>query len=208
MNSKSFFKDHKYTEYGSVKRHYLSRDLKIANSSIWLEHPDYPGYRFSPEGFCLSIHGRPKSVPSYLKKNGYLQFNLSIDGKMESILAHRVIAEVFLKAPTDFSKTQINHKNANKQDNHIENLEWVSAFENVQHRDKLKLQKRYKGNECSWSKLTEEDVIEIKQLLKQKLFHKDIAEKFNVKRETISRISQGKNWKHIKLNSGGLYGIG
>lgn len=55
-----------------------------------------------------------------------------------------------------------------------------------------------KGNECSWAKLNEEDVVDIKQLLKTKrYFHKTIAKWYNVHCVTITDINLGRSWRHI-----------
>lgn len=57
-----------------------------------------------------------------------------------------------------------------------------------------------KGESILTAKLKESDVILIKQmLLKGDKSHKKISEQFNVKRETISKISRGQTWSHIKI---------
>ena len=57
---------------------------------------------------------------------------------------------------------------------------------------------KYFGENNANSKLTEEDVREIKRMLKDKIFMKDIAKKFNVSEGTISAINTGRAWKNIK----------
>lgn len=57
---------------------------------------------------------------------------------------------------------------------------------------------KYGGENNPYSKLTEKDVIEIKKMLKDKIFIKYIAEKFNVSDSTISAINTGKIWKGVK----------
>lgn len=54
-----------------------------------------------------------------------------------------------------------------------------------------------KGNECSWAKLTAEQIPEIRTLLKQKVYHKDIAAKFGVDTVTITDINLGRTWRHV-----------
>jgi hypothetical protein len=63
---------------------------------------------------------------------GYLTVSLydgSSPKKARSFLVHRLIAEAFLGE----SDLQINHKNGNKTDNRLENLEWVTLQQNVDH---------------------------------------------------------------------------
>ena len=60
----------------------------------------------------------------------------------------------------------------------------------------MRYQKSRKRNTCS--KLTEEQVLEIKQLLKDKaMSQKDIAKKFNIGIKNLWKIKTGKSWKHI-----------
>lgn len=54
-----------------------------------------------------------------------------------------------------------------------------------------------KGNECSWSKLTEQDVFAIKALLDQGVLGKDVASMYNVHKMTISDIKLGRTWSHM-----------
>lgn len=67
-----------------------------------------------------------------LKRNGYLTVDLSKNNKVKTISIHKLVAETFLKKENE-SKTEVNHKNCNKQDNRVENLEWVTPQENKTH---------------------------------------------------------------------------
>ena len=62
-------------------------------------------------------------------KDGYKLVNLSNKGKTKLFRVHRLVLSTFTK---DSSK-QVNHINENKQDNNLENLEWVSCKENINH---------------------------------------------------------------------------
>ena len=64
-------------------------------------------------------------------KNAYRVVSVTKDGWHKSISVHRLVAMTFIPNPDN--KTTINHKNGNKQDNRVENLEWVSHRENIQH---------------------------------------------------------------------------
>lgn len=65
------------------------------------------------------------------KKNGYWNACLCKDGVIKTHLVHRLVAKTFLEKPKgmDF----INHKNLNKSDNRVENLEWTTASANSKH---------------------------------------------------------------------------
>lgn len=69
-----------------------------------------------------------------LKRNGYLVVDLCVGSVHKTALVHRLAAIAFLDNPD--GKPVVNHKNANKQDNRVENLEWVTVRENAQHASK------------------------------------------------------------------------
>lgn len=62
---------------------------------------------------------------------GYLKIRLSKDNKMKNYLVHRLVAETFIPNPEN--KSQVNHKDGNKLNNNVDNLEWTTRSENVNH---------------------------------------------------------------------------
>lgn len=62
---------------------------------------------------------------------GYYVINLSLFGETNSFLVHRLVAMAFIDNPQ--LKEQVNHKDGNKLNNHVDNLEWVTPRENIQH---------------------------------------------------------------------------
>ena len=63
--------------------------------------------------------------------NGYLQVILCKNGKTKHYYIHRLVAQVFI--PNQENKPQVNHIDENKENNHAENLEWVTSKENNNH---------------------------------------------------------------------------
>lgn len=66
------------------------------------------------------------------QRGGYQHVVIKIDGKRKTIRIHTLIARTFLDQP-DPSRWQINHKDGNKKNNRLENLEWVTPRENMTH---------------------------------------------------------------------------
>jgi hypothetical protein len=140
------------------------------------------------------IEGKQLS-PSILSM-GYPGVTLCNNGKEKKALVHRLVAEAFLENPDELP--QVNHKDGNKENNHLENLEWVSSKQNIAHSIEMGLKVTAVGERASKAKLTESDVIKIRELLKNSdLSLRAIARNYNVHHKTIANIRDNKNWTHI-----------
>lgn len=127
----------------------------------------------------------------FINNRGYL----SLTGKY-NVSSHRVIWAYF-NGPIP-NNLEINHKDGNKLNNRIENLELVTRTENIRHSWNMGLRKAFYGEKCGSSKLTEKQVQQIKKLLTQKVYTVEtIAKMFAVSPGTIFFIKNGKTWSHI-----------
>ena len=83
-------------------------------------------YKINTDGSVFSIR-RNKLLKPRLTNRGYLQVNLS--GKQ--VYIHQLVAKTYISNPNNY--TVINHKNGNKLDNNVDNLEWCTQLNNVLH---------------------------------------------------------------------------
>lgn len=128
------------------------------------------------------------------EQNGYLRYGLMLEtGKLKNFFAHRLVGLAFLKQIEN--KEYINHMDGNKLNNNINNLEWCTASENMQHADKNGLRQIAKGEKVHGSKLIRNDIDKIFKLRKEGLTQQEIANIFNVNRSTIGYVLRGKTWK-------------
>ena len=107
------------------------------------------------ENYLVSNDGRKKNNKSQrvlklkINKYGYATVCLFKDGLRKYLQVHRLVATAFLENKT-IIKNQVNHKDGNKLNNNIKNLEWVTASENQLHSYKNGLQrKKYKSENQS-----------------------------------------------------------
>ena len=78
-------------------------------------------------------------ILSQSSQQDYRHVTLLIDGKQKRMRVHRMVALTFIPNPDN--KPYVNHKNGNRSDNRVDNLEWVTPSENIQHAVKTGLMK-------------------------------------------------------------------
>lgn len=92
-------------------------------------------YFIDEEGNCYN-GVRGNYLKGQISNSGYLSYNLSLpNGKKKRLYAHRLTATAYI--PNPLNKTEVNHKDGNKLNNNIENLEWVTASENQRYNVKI-----------------------------------------------------------------------
>lgn len=114
--------------------------------------------------------------------------------KSEKRCVHRLVLETFAPRP-DWAECA-NHKDGVKTNNHLDNLEWSTYSQNTIHARETGLNKQY-GENCNLTTIPGEDVREIRRLGRETdLSQREIAERFDVSRPTVSEILSGKSRKY------------
>lgn len=92
---------------------------------------DYPNYEITTSGKVISSYKKGIELVPRVNKGGYLYVNLYNENGRKTKKIHRLVAETFIPNPQNLP--QVNHKDGNKLNNHIENLEWCNQSYNTQH---------------------------------------------------------------------------
>lgn len=174
-------------------------------SSLWGKFHDH--YEVSDQGIVRMV-GRyvtrsdgvrrwfgPRILPQRLTRNGYVVVDITTltpTGHVEitnTRMVHRIVAETFLPR-TRACFVEVNHKDCDKRNNSTKNLEWVTSSENKLH---AIANGRYAvGEHSHFAKLSDRDA-RIIYVLRNRYKYKltDLADRFEVSFQSISRIAKG-----------------
>ena len=137
-------------------------------------------YSVTDTGIVYSLKGNKKELIGKISNSGYREVVINHKGKKKYLLVHRLVAENFIY--NEFKARTVNHKDGNKLNNSVDNLEWCSDSNNLIHaRDngllKIKIDK----------KISEQIKNEIGTI-------REIAKKYGISRTQVGYIKQGKRW--------------
>lgn len=151
------------------------------------------------EQYMVSDFGRVLNLKSnaILKQStndkGYKVVSLLKGKKYKQKRVHRIVAKAFIGETDKKDANQINHKDGNKSNNHVSNLEWCTPKENINHAIQTGLWNYEKGE----NKLNEEKVKEIRHLHSEGMTYEKIAQKFNIQKSTARRAGNGTTWAWV-----------
>lgn len=102
---------------------------------IWKQLPRIPGYEISSTGRVRSSKRKNLKLLKIATNNvGYNLVCLSYNGVRETCYIHRLVAEVFIPTGLDKNVAEVNHKDKNRKNNQVENLEWTNYSDNQKHK--------------------------------------------------------------------------
>ena len=164
--------------------------------------PDFSDYFIDENGDVFSKSYHPiqnkncelKKLKISKHKSGYLYVVLFKNGKRYFKKLHKIIAETFI--PNHENHPFVRHLDDNKLNNSLENLAWGTHQDNMD--DRKKNGNNVKGERNGRVKLTEEQVIQIRQkYISRKYTQKQLAKEYGVSQFAICNITNYKRWKHI-----------
>lgn len=139
---------------------------------------------------------------SHHNQSGYPAIHLTRQRKRRTRVIHQLVLEAFVgPRPAGYD---CNHKDGDKTNNHLDNLEWVTRRENILHAQRILGRSAgfadgRNGEETSNAKLTEEQVRIIRQrYATENILQKELAAEYEVWPTTISRIIRRETWSHVQ----------
>ena len=171
----------------------------------WKPIPGFEGlYEISDEGHIVRIatHGlNPKAIRRpinpHKKPEGYLAVDIQRQQERSRFYLHRLIWTAF-RGPIP-SGLEVNHKDGDRANNSLDNLELVTRSANMLHcfEELSPSLNRVRGTEHHKAKLTPEDVRQIVSLHRSGTSQRELARQYGVSKNAIRLILKGRNWKHV-----------
>ena len=113
-----------------VAYEHQKKALKLSEGMNKVAVPGYEGlYEIDEQGNVYSVLKQKRQIKVYPNSAGYLRVNLYKNGCYKKYFIHRLVAKIFIPNPNDLPV--VNHKDANKNNNSVENLEWCTQSYNV-----------------------------------------------------------------------------
>lgn len=164
---------------------------------IWKDVKGFEGlYKISSWGRVFSVrNNKLRSLKE--DKDGYKTVGLYFKSKQTGKLVHRLVLDHFIERPTPAH--ECNHKDGDRGNNKLSNLEWVTRSENIRHSFENLGRNRRPGHKNPNSKLTPESVKTIRSMMGIKT-QKQLAKEHMVSISQIARIQYGKAWANNALN--------
>lgn len=142
----------------------------------------------------ISYFTMPKIIATPLNNDGYSSMCLSMLGVRTTAVVHRLVAQAFIPNPDNLP--QVNHIDSNRANNRVENLEWVTNQQNVQHSYDSGSNSN-KGEKHPRKVLTDDIVRQIREMWRHGLSVINIGKSLGFNRSTVSKVVHGDNWSHV-----------
>lgn len=116
-------------------------------------------------------------------------------GNGDNLYLHRVLAQMFIDNPLELP--YVNHKDGDKHNYSLDNLEWCTASENTIHAISNGLRRQARGTDYPQARFNESDVRSIRNRIAAGERVTDLARSYGVAHSLISAIKNGRSWSHV-----------
>lgn len=163
-------------------------------TETWRDIPDVE-YSVSDQGRVASRRlGGWRIMKPWRSSAGYMRVGLHDgNGGERNFTVHKLVAHAFL-GPKPTTAHEVNHKDGDKTNNCVDNLEWVTSAENIRHSLDILGHKRAHGEAHGNAALTESDVHEIRRRCAAGEDQRRVAADYGVNQSNVSLIARGKRW--------------
>ncbi len=170
------------------------------SATLWRTVPGYPAYEVSVDGLVRRCQGfrcrrAHRVLVPFVRPNGYAQILLYQGGQRRRFGVHQLVALAFL-GPKPSPQHEVAHLDGQRLNNHVSNLAWLLHSENERHKDLHGT--RLRGSQIHGAKLTEAQVVLIRQALAVGIRQCALAQTYGVSDSTVSLIARGKTWRHVQ----------
>lgn len=175
-----------FESFGEIEVFYKNNVKSVKN--CFLPVDGFEDYAVNPYGDVISSkHAFVKLLSKACSATGYYTISLC-NGKTNTKNVHILVTDAFLQKVEN--KQQVNHIDGNRENNRLDNLEYCTAKENIQH--------EFRTGLCSKrGLLTEDELNKIVEMLNAGSTYCDIAYKFNISPELVRKIAKGKRHREI-----------
>lgn len=158
----------------------LNEEIKIGNFK-GKKINNFSNYLISKEGQVYSTKTNKIKIAE-INQNGYCRIELLNENGKKKFYIHRLVAEVYIPNPNNYN--QVNHKDLNKHNNNLDNLEWCSEAMNMQHNADNKPENS--------RKIFQFDLVDKTKIIGTYNSIKEASEKTNINNTSIIHCCSGK----------------
>ena len=173
-----------------IRQNWKKLVINLLKKEVWCLHPNYNLYLISNFGRIQSLRTN-KILKPFVNKQGYNMVKI-YDGGIKTKSVHKLVMETFLNHFNNkHNMYEVNHMDGNKSNNSLKNLEWMTRSENLKHAKILGLNKRFKGEDNASAKLSNNDIIDIRELNNLGFHYEDLAKSYKISRTHMYEIVKG-----------------
>lgn len=161
----------------------------------WRALPEASDYEVSDLGRVRSRKGRGRILRPRPLPKGYLRVSIyPVPFVQVDKYIHRLVADAFVSKKDGCDV--VNHLDGNRANNAANNLEWTTQKGNIHHSIEV-LGNTHRGTKNGCAKLSDQDVIHIRELCANGVSDGKIAKEYSVVRGTVLKIRRNQRWSHL-----------